>query len=90
MDFIKFSNGPPFSRGFNSIFMNNEAFEREIATKIKRLRKEANISLEEMAVIVGYNSKVVSAIEEGHRSIGVKTLVKWADAVGKKLTIDFA
>lgn len=89
MEFIKFSNGPPFRRGLYLIFMDNEVFEQEIAAKIKLLRKQADISQEEMAEILGYNPKVVSAIEEGHRSIGLKTLVKWADAVGKKLIIDF-
>ena len=88
MKFVKFSNGPPFWRGFIIKSMDNE-IEQAIATKIKRLRKEANITQDEMAEIIGYNSKVVSAIEEGHRSIGLKTLAKWADAVGKKLIIDF-
>ncbi|WP_138485079.1 helix-turn-helix domain-containing protein [Dyadobacter bucti] len=69
--------------------MENEVFEHELAAKIKRLRKEANISEEEMAEIIGYHSKVVSAIEAGQRAIGIKTLLKWAQAVGKKLTIDF-
>lgn len=89
MEFVKFINGPPFWRGFIIISMNNEALEQEIATKIKRLRKQADISQEEMAEIIGYNSKVVSAIEEGQRSLGLKTLIKWADAVNKKLIVDF-
>ncbi|WP_211237809.1 helix-turn-helix domain-containing protein [Dyadobacter alkalitolerans] len=69
--------------------MDNEVFEKEIVERIRLLRKQAGISEEQMGEIIGYNAKVVSAIETGNRPIGLKTLIKWADAVGKELIIDF-
>lgn len=80
---------PPIRGGYQKTSMESEAFEMEIAQKIQRLRIEAGISDEQMAEAIGYNTKVLSAIETGNRSIGVKTLIKYADAVGKKLIIDF-
>ena len=55
---------------------------------LKNARLEANFSQEEMGEVIGYNGKVVAAIENGNRTIGLKILIKWADAVGKELKIE--
>jgi transcriptional regulator with XRE-family HTH domain len=63
--------------------------EMEILKQLKNLRLSANLTEEEMGVYIGYNAKVVSAIEAGNRPVGLKTIIKWSEAVKKEISISF-
>lgn len=62
--------------------------ETEIIKRLKLLRLEANISESEMGEHIGLSGKVVNAIESGNRPIGLRTLILWAEKLGKKLIIE--
>ncbi|PWJ53399.1 DNA-binding XRE family transcriptional regulator [Dyadobacter jejuensis] len=61
----------------------------EIIKELKILRLEANLSQEQLGELIGYSSKVVSAIEAGKRPIGLKTLILWCKALDRNLEINF-
>ena len=63
--------------------------ETEILKQLKLLRLQADITESEMGEHIGLPGKVISAIESGNRPIGLRTLILWAEKVGKKLTVDF-
>lgn len=70
--------------------MVEEEFEKlQIGQQIYDLRKEANLTQEELADIVGTTGSVISRLEsaeyDGH---SVKMLQRIASALGKKVTIN--
>ncbi len=70
--------------------MVEEEFEKlQIGQQIYDLRKEANLTQEELADIVGTTGSVISRLEsaeyDGH---SVKMLQRVASALGKKVTIN--
>ncbi len=70
--------------------MVEEEFERlQIGQQIYDLRKEANLTQEELADMVGTTGSVISRLEsadyDGH---SVKMLQRVASALGKKVTIN--
>jgi transcriptional regulator with XRE-family HTH domain len=70
--------------------MVEEEFEKlQIGQQIYDLRKEANLTQEELAEMVGTTGSVISRLEnadyDGH---SVKMLQRVASALGKKVTIN--
>lgn len=63
--------------------------EMEIVKQLKNLRLNANLTEDQMGEYIGFPGKVVSAIEAGNRPIGLKTLIKWSEAVKKDLVVSF-
>lgn len=61
----------------------------EIIQQLKTLRLNAGMTEDQMGECIGYNGKVVSAIEAGNRPIGLKILIKWSQAVKKELFVSF-
>ena len=59
---------------------------QKIAEKIRRIRKERNISQEELAFKAGLNRAYVGYIERGERKPSVDTLAKLARALKVKLS----
>lgn len=61
----------------------------EILKELKSLRLNANLTEDQMGEYIGFPGKVVSAIEAGNRPIGLKTMIKWSEAVGKQIVLSF-
>jgi len=61
----------------------------EILKELKSLRLNANLTEDQMGEHIGFPGKVVSAIEAGNRPIGLKTMIKWSEAVGKQIVLSF-
>lgn len=61
----------------------------EIIEKIKALRLDAGMTVDQMGECIGVTGKVVAAIEAGNRPIGLKTLIKWSAALKKELLVSF-
>lgn len=59
----------------------------ELGDKIKKLRKEQNRSLTEIADICGFSKSLLSKIENGKTMPPISTLIKIADALGTKVSI---
>jgi transcriptional regulator with XRE-family HTH domain len=59
---------------------------QKIAEKIRRIRKERNMSQEELAFKAGLNRAYVGYIERGERKPSVDTLSKLAKALKVKLS----
>jgi transcriptional regulator with XRE-family HTH domain len=59
---------------------------KKIAEKIRRIRKDRNISQEELALKAGLNRAYVGYIERGERKPSVDTLAKLAKALKVKLS----
>ena len=59
--------------------------------QLRALRDEAGITQTELAERLGsgYTKQVVSAIETGGRSIGIRMLEKWSTACGNLVRITF-
>lgn len=54
----------------------------EIGKRIKNLRKDLNITQEELARMTGFETKgAISKIENGHRDINQSQIVKFANAL---------
>nr|WP_298935699.1 helix-turn-helix transcriptional regulator [uncultured Dyadobacter sp.] len=61
----------------------------EIVQQLKALRLDAGMTEDQMGEFIGYSGRVVTAIEAGNRPIGLKTLIKWSEAVKKELSVSF-
>lgn len=59
---------------------------QKIAEKIRKIRKDRNISQEELAFKAGLNRAYVEYIERGERKPSVDTLAKLAKALKVKLS----
>ncbi|AFC28964.1 XRE family transcriptional regulator [Paenibacillus mucilaginosus 3016] len=58
-----------------------------LGDKIKKLRKEQNRSLDEIASICNFSKSLLSKIENGKTVPPISTLLKIADALGTKISI---
>ncbi|MBW5448440.1 helix-turn-helix domain-containing protein [Cohnella sp. CFH 77786] len=59
----------------------------DLGSKIRKLRKEQNRSLAEIADICGFTKSLMSKIENGKTMPPISTLIKIADALGTKVSI---
>ena len=59
----------------------------ELGDKIKKLRKEQNWNLTEIADICGFSKSLLSKIENGKTMPPISTLIKIADALGITVSI---
>jgi transcriptional regulator with XRE-family HTH domain len=59
----------------------------DLGSKIRKLRKEQNRSLAEIADVCGFTKSLMSKIENGKTMPPISTLVKIADALGTKVSI---
>ncbi len=59
---------------------------KQIAEKIRKIRKERNISQEELAFKAGLNRAYVGYIERGERKPSIDTLAKLAKSLQIKLS----
>ncbi len=62
------------------------AIEKEIGSRIKRLRKMRKCSQEALSALAGLDRGYISEIENGHKNFSIQTLKKIADALNVKLT----
>lgn len=74
--------------------MNKTRFtQRDVALgrKIARIRKQKDLSQEELAVKSGLSQTTIGLLEVGQRRVSLKTLQKIASALGVKVkdTINF-
>lgn len=67
-------------------FFRKLQIHQKIAEKIRRIRKERNISQEELTFKAGLNRAYVGYIERGERKPTVDTLAKLAKALKVKLS----
>ena len=61
----------------------------EIVKKLKDIRLEKGLSLNEVARRMGTVYPRLSEIEHGRGGLTLKNLFRWADAMGVKVTIKF-
>ena len=52
-------------------------------------RKELGLTQKQLAEMVKLPRTTITKLESGHRNVTVQTLVKIANAIGKKLVIEF-
>jgi len=62
----------------------------EIRDQIINAREDANLTQKELASLSGLTQSNISNIENGNNRPTITTLKKIADALGKRLVIDFA
>lgn len=74
--------------GFREAF-NNETAKLESSIAIRNLRKNAGLSQCELATVSKVPQSTIARIESGANT-NVDTLVKIANALGKKLTVNFS
>ncbi len=56
-----------------------------IAHQLKELRKQKNLTQQQLADIVGINKAGISKIEKGTRNLTIDTIVRVANALGAKV-----
>lgn len=61
--------------------------DREIGQKIIKLRKQKNLTQEDLAGEAEVDRSYLSEIENGHKNVSVQTLKKIADALGVKMSV---
>jgi transcriptional regulator with XRE-family HTH domain len=59
----------------------------DLGSKIRKLRKEQNRNLSEIADMCGFTKSLLSKIENGKTMPPISTLIKIADALGTKVSI---
>lgn len=59
----------------------------ELGSKIRKIRKEQNRSLEDIAIACGFTKSLLSKIENGKTVPPIGTLIKIAEALGTKISI---
>jgi transcriptional regulator with XRE-family HTH domain len=61
----------------------------DIRKKLRKIRREQEISQDSVAAIMGKNTVgYVSLLESGKRNPTLGTLTSWADALGYRLTLE--
>ena len=76
---------PEFAKGFDSGY---EQFK--IGVVLKQARLEAGVTQEELAVRLHTKKTAISRIENHAEDIKLSTIEKFAEAVGKRLTLKIA
>lgn len=76
---------PEFTQGFESGYQ-----EFKIGVMLKVAREEAGLTQEQLAKKLNTKKTAISRIENHAEDIKLSTLEKFAQALGKKLTIDVA
>ena len=61
----------------------------EIINELKQRRKDAGVSISEVARRMGTDRTKISEIENGHIGLTLKRMLAYADALGLKVTIKF-
>ena len=59
-----------------------------IAHRLKELRKQKNLTQEQLAKIVGINKAGISKIEKGTRNLTIETIIRVAEALGATVNFD--
>ncbi|TYP78915.1 helix-turn-helix domain-containing protein [Paenibacillus methanolicus] len=59
----------------------------ELGSKIRKLRKEQNRSLDDIAAACGFTKSLLSKIENGKSVPPIGTLIKIAEALGTKISV---
>lgn len=65
------------------------SIEKDISELLLALRKDMGISQKELSEITGIPQSNISKIENGHYLPSLSILKRVADALGKRLTVDF-
>ena len=65
------------------------SFTIEMGKRVRAARKEAGLSQEELAEIVGRRQATISDIERGKKEMGLSTLILVATALEKPVTYFF-
>jgi len=56
-----------------------------VGNKIKELRKERNLSQEDLALLSGLDRTYINSVENGRRNISIISLEKIANGLGVKI-----
>ena len=78
----------PEVNNINNIDSKNEIYT-DLCEMIIRERKEQNITQKQLAEKTGLSQSNISSIEKGSTRPTIETLIKIADALGKRLNISF-
>ena len=73
---------PEFARGFDEGYR-----DFKIGVILKQAREEAGLTQEELANRVGTRKTAISRMENHAEDIRLSTLEKFAEAIGKRLTL---
>jgi len=65
-----------------SAYRPNRKLLLSLANKIKRIRKEKGLTIEEFSEICGLHSKYLQTIERGDRNISISVFVQISKAIG--------
>ncbi|MCL1473954.1 helix-turn-helix domain-containing protein [Argonema antarcticum] len=76
---------PEFADGFESGYASFK-----IGVLLAQAREEAGITQSELARQLNLNKSTISRIEHHAEDVGISTLEKYANALGKKLIIEIA
>lgn len=76
---------PKFAEGFESGYASFK-----IGVLLAQAREEAGITKKELARKLNKHQSLISRIENHAENVGISTLEKYANALGKKITIDIS
>ncbi|MGA9383350.1 MAG: helix-turn-helix transcriptional regulator [Phormidium sp.] len=76
---------PEFAEGFESGYASFK-----IGVLLAQAREEAGITQEELARQLNLHQSIISQIEDNAEDVGISTLEKYANALGKKITIEIS
>lgn len=78
----RIANSPDFARAFERGYA-----QFQIGLRLRLAREEAGMTKEEVARKLGTKKSAISRIENHSENIRLSTLEKFAEAVGKRLTV---
>ncbi|MFB2839013.1 helix-turn-helix domain-containing protein [Floridanema evergladense] len=76
---------PEFAEGFESGYASFK-----IGVLLAQAREEAGITKKELARKLNKHQSLISRIENHAENVGISTLEKYANALGKKITIEIS
>lgn len=76
---------PEFAEGFESGYASFK-----IGVLLAQAREEAGITKKELAQKLNKHQSLISRIENHAENVGISTLEKYANALGKKITIEIS
>ncbi len=68
--------------------MEAEKLQKKLQKQIAKLRKEKNLTQEELAYKVGITPKALSDIENNRRNVSFKTFIKICIALDVKIALE--